>query len=91
MNSQASKAMENGFTAQFTKSVMPMPLQCDLTWPSAPKSILTSIGTIITQMSRPTGMLTRANSTAPIAWNAAGKSCPRAIPATMHSATHTVR
>ena len=31
MNSHASSAMENGFTAQLTNRVTPMPFQCDLT------------------------------------------------------------
>ena len=27
----------------------------------------------------------------PMAWNTSGANCPRAIPATMHAATHTLR
>jgi hypothetical protein len=39
----------------------------------APKSTLTSIGMIITQISRPTGRLTLATSMPPMAWNTPGK------------------
>ncbi len=91
MKIQASSAIENGFTSQFTASVTPMPRRCDFTWPSAPKSIFSSIGMIITQISTPTGRFTRATSMAPSAWNAAGKSWPRTMPAPMVSATHRVR
>jgi len=91
MKIQASSAIENGLTAQFTNSVTPMPRQCCLTWPSAPKSTLSSIGITITQISRPTGRLTWATSMRPMAWNTPGASWPNAMPATMHSSTHTVR
>jgi hypothetical protein len=91
MKSQASSAIENGLTSQLTASVTPMPRTWSRTWPNAPKSIFSSIGTIITQISTPTGRLTRANSMRPIACTGAGNTCPRAMPATMHSATHTVR
>src|SRR5450759_3467095 len=46
---------------------------------------------IITQMSSPTGMLTRATSMRPIAWNAPGSICPSPMPAMMHRNTHRVR
>ena len=67
-----------------------MPRQCCRTWPIAAKSIFSSIGMIITQMSRPTGTLTRATSIRPSAWNGAGTSWPSAIPATMQRNTHSV-
>jgi hypothetical protein len=66
MNSHASSAIENGFTSQFTNKVTPMPRMCRRTCPSAPKSTFTSIGMIITQISSPTGTLTRATSSRPI-------------------------
>ena len=69
MKIQPSSAIENGFTAQFTKSVTPMPRQCWRTCCNAPKSTFSSIGMIITQMSRPTGKLTFAISSRPMAWN----------------------
>jgi hypothetical protein len=50
-----------------------------------------SIGTIITQISSPTGRLTRANSSAPTAATCRGATCPSAMPAAMASATQTVR
>jgi hypothetical protein len=67
MNSQPSSAIENGFTAQLMNRVTPMPRQCRFTSPSAAKSIFTSIGTIISQISAATGKLTLASSAAPIA------------------------
>ncbi len=67
MNSQPSAAIENGLTAQLMNKVTPMPRQCSRTWPSAAKSILISIGTIISQISTATGRLTRAISAAPMA------------------------
>jgi hypothetical protein len=53
MKIQPSSAIENGLTAQLTNSVTPMPRQCCLTWRSAPKSIFSSIGMIISQISTP--------------------------------------
>ena len=67
MKIQPSKAIENGLTNQFTKSVTPMPRHWLLTCVMAAKSILTSIGMIITQISTPTGRLTCATSMRPIA------------------------
>ena len=81
----------NGLTAQLMNRVTPMPRQCRRTWPSAARSILSSIGTIISQTSAATGRLTCATSARPRAWNGAGKSRPRAMPATMQSATQTER
>ncbi len=83
--------MEKGFTSQFTNSVTPMPRRCAFTWCRAPKSTFTSMGMIITQMSRPTGMLTRATSILPSAWKGAGIVWPTRIPATMQRNTQTVR
>ena len=74
MKIQPSSAIENGFTAQLTNSVTPIPRACLRTWPIAAKSIRSSIGMIITQMRRPTGTLTRAISMRPSAWNGAGAS-----------------
>jgi hypothetical protein len=50
-----------------------------------------SIGTIITQISAPTGRLTRAISSSPNALTGAGNHWPNAAPATMHRATQAVR
>ena len=74
MKIQPSSAIENGLTAQLTNSVTPMPRQCCRTWCSAPKSTFSSIGMIITQISRPTGRLTLAISMRPMAWNGPGKN-----------------
>ena len=59
--------MENGLTAQLTNSVTNMPFFCWRTSLMALKSIFISIGMIITQISRPTGILTFATSRAPTA------------------------
>ena len=91
MNSQASSAMENGLTAQLMNKVTPMPRQCSLTRCSAPKSTLSSIGMIISQISTATGRLTSAISALPISWKGAGNNRPRPMPTTMQSATQSVR
>ncbi|MCY1454232.1 hypothetical protein D9M71_712840 [compost metagenome] len=91
MKTHASSAIENGLTAQLMNSVTPMPRQCCLTWPSAPKSTLSSMGMIMTQISRPTGRLTWATSIWPMAWNTPDANWPSAMPTTMHRRTHTVR
>ena len=91
MNSQPSSAIEKGLTSQLTPTVTAMPRQCLPTCPSAARSILSSIGMIISQISTATGRLTSATVAAPIAWNTAGIACPRPMPATMQSATHRVR
>ncbi len=83
--------MENGLTAQLMNSVTPMPRQCSCTCDSAAKSIFTSIGMIISQISAATGRLTLAISTAPMPWKTAGNQCPSAMPATMQSPTQIVR
>ena len=64
---------------------------CWRTSPSAPKSTFTSMGMTITQISSPTGRLTRATSSAPTARAAPGSHWPSAMPTTMHSSTQTVR
>ena len=91
MKIQASSAIENGLTAQLTNSVTPMPRQCCLTCDSAAKSTFSSIGMIITQMSRPTGRLTCATSMRPMDWKGPGNHWPSAMPTTMHRNTQTVR
>ncbi len=91
MKIQPSKAIENGFTAQLTNRVTPMPRACCRTSCRRPKSIFTSIGTIITQISSPTGRFTRANSSPETMPTKPGATCPRPTPAAMHNATHSVR
>ena len=91
MKNQASRAMEKGFTSQFTISVIPTPRHQVLTWPRARRSILMSMGMTISQMSTATGRLMRATSRAPKAWKAAGNRWPSPMPATMQSSTHRVR
>jgi hypothetical protein len=91
MKSVPSSAIENGLTAQLMKRVTPTPRQCSRTFPSAPRSIFSSIGTIISQISSATGMLTCASSAAAIASKGPGIRWPSPIPATMQSATQTLR
>ncbi len=91
MNIEPSNAIENGFTAQLMNNVTPTPRQCSRTWPSAPKSIFSSIGMIISQTSPATGRLTRAISALAMAANRPGNKCPRATPAMMHRATQSDR
>ena len=91
MNTQASSAIENGFTAQLMNRVTPMPRQCRRTWPSAPKSTLTSMGITMTQISSPTGRFTWATSSRPMAWKTPGSHCPSRMPATIHKATQRLR
>ena len=76
MNSQPSSAMENGLTSQLIPTVTAMPRQCSRTSPSAPKSIFSSIGTIISQISAATGRFTCATSAAPMAWKTPGSAWP---------------
>ena len=52
--------MLNGLTSQLIPTVTAMPRQCSATRCSAAKSTLSSIGTIISQISAATGMLTCA-------------------------------
>jgi hypothetical protein len=67
MNSQPRSAMEKGFTSQLTPTVAAIPRQWLLTCPSAARSILRSIGTIISQTSTATGRLTSATVAEPSA------------------------
>ena len=67
MKNAPSAAIEKGLMAQLINSVTPMPRQCWRTSPSAAKSILISIGTIMSQIRTATGRLTLAISIAPIA------------------------
>ena len=57
MKIQPSKTIEKGLTAQLTNRVTAISRQWLFTWLNAPKSTFSSIGTIITQISRPTGRL----------------------------------
>ncbi len=91
MNSQPSSAMLNGLTSQLIPTVTAMPRHCSATRCKAPKSTLSSIGTIISQISTATGMLTWATVIRPSIWNGPGISRPSTIPAKMHSATQRVR
>jgi hypothetical protein len=90
-NSQPSKAMLKGLTSQLTNSVTPMPRKCWRNSRKAAKSTFMSMGTIITQISRPTGRLTCATSRRASASNAPGCHCPSAMPTAMHTSTQSVR
>ena len=87
MKNAPSAAIENGLIAQLMNRVTPMPRQCWPTSRNAAKSILISIGMIISQISAATGRLTLAISAAPMTWKTPGARWPSATPATMHSAT----
>ena len=65
MKIQASSAIEKGFTSQLTPTVDAMPRQCCVTCPKAVRSILSSIGTIMSQTSTAMGMLTWATVASP--------------------------
>jgi hypothetical protein len=91
MKTVPSSAIEKGLTGQLMKSVTPTPRQCSRTWPSAPKSILSSIGTIMSQISTATGRLTFATSAPATTLKKPGMTWPSATPATMQSATQSVR
>ena len=91
MNSQASSAMEKGFTPQLMNSVTPTPFQCCLTSLSELKSIFSSIGRIISQINTATGRLTRAISIAPSVSKTGGNRRPSTMPTTMHRATQRLR
>ena len=83
--------MLKGLTSQLMPTVTAIPRHCSATRCSAPKSTLSSIGTIISQISMATGMLTSATVMRPSAWKGAGSSLPSTMPTMMHSATQTVR
>jgi len=91
MKNVPSNAIENGFTAQLMNSVTPTPRARATTPPRAPKSILSSIGMIISQMSTAMGRLTFATSQLATVAKTPGMMCPRATPTIMHNATHSVR
>ena len=59
--------MLKGLTSQLMPTVTAMPRHCSATWCKAPKSTLSSIGTIISQISTATGMLTSATFMRPSA------------------------
>jgi hypothetical protein len=91
MNSQASRAMENGLTPQLMNRVTPTPFQCRRTSLSEWKSIFSSIGRIISQINTATGRLTLATSRLPRVSKRPGVKRPSTIPARMHRATHRLR
>lgn len=91
MKTVPSSAIENGFTPQFTISVTTEPRQCRATDPTALRSTLSSIGTIISHTSAATTRFTRATSAAAIAAKASGNTEPAPMPTTTHIATHAVR
>ena len=59
--------MLKGLISQLMPTVTAMPRHCSATWCNAPKSTLSSIGTIISQISTATGMLTSATFMRPSA------------------------
>jgi len=83
--------MLKGLISQLIPTVTAMPRHCSATRCSAPKSTFSNIGTIMSQISTATGMLTSATVMRPSAWNGAGSSRPSTMPAMIHSATQTVR
>ena len=83
--------MENGLTGQFGPTVARMPRQCPPTRCRPPKSLLSSMGTTMSQIRPATGRFTRATAASPMAWNTPGASWPRPTPAGMHGSTRTVR
>ncbi len=83
--------MLKGLMSQLMPTVTAMPRHCSATRCSAPKSTLSSIGTIISQISTATGMLTSATVMRPSAWKGAGSRRPSTMPARMQSATQRVR
>ena len=83
--------MLKGLTSQLMQTVTAMPRHCSATRCSAPKSTLSSIGTIISQISTATGMLTSATVMRPSAWKGPGTNRPSTMPVRMQSATQMVR
>ena len=91
MNSQPSSAMENGLISQFTPTVAAMPRQC---WPTSPKRARIDL-----QQHRHDHQphqdgdrqvhLRDGGIADP--WNTPGAAWPSAMPATMQSATQSVR
>ena len=91
IKSQPSNAMLNGLTNQLMPTVTAIPRHCSATRCSAPKSTFNNIGTIISQISTATGMLTSATVRRPRNWKGPGTSRPSTMPARMKSATQMVR
>ena len=83
--------MEKGLTAQLTNRVTATPRQCRVTPFNARRSILSSMGMIISQIITATGRLIRATSSRPTNWKTSGTHCPRPMPAPMHRNTQTLR
>jgi MFS family permease len=73
-------AMLKGLTSQLIPTVTAIPRHCSATRCNAPKSTLISIGTIISQISTATGILTSATVMRPSIWNGAGSNRPRTMP-----------
>ena len=93
-NSQASSAIENGFTSQLTNSVTSSPRGRCPTPRMAPKSTFIIIGTIMSQMRTAIGTLTwlpSPNSMPRSAAVAPGRPLPSTTPPTMASATQSER
>ena len=65
--------MLKGLTSQLMPTVTAIPRHCSVTRCKAPKSTLSSIGTIISQISTATGILTWATFIRPSAWKGAGQ------------------
>jgi hypothetical protein len=89
--SQAKKNIVNGLMSQFTTRVMVSPFGWRRTPRMLAKSICTIMGKIISQMRIATGTETCAYVKRASVSGTAGRSWPMATPATMQSATHTVR
>jgi len=91
MKTQPSRAIENGLIAQLTNRVTPTPRQCSRTRCNAAKSILSSMGTIMSQIRTATGRLMLATSSRPKKWKVPGNIWPSPMPAAMHRKTQRVR
>ena len=90
-NSQATANMLKGLISQLTVSVIVKPLGILMAFTMLPKSIFSIIGKIIIHIKMAMGMETLAYSSLPRNSGTRGKNLPRAMPATMHKATHKVR
>ena len=92
MNSQPSSAIENGLTAQLTNRVTPMPRQCRPTSPQRGEVDLEQHRhDHQPDQGRHRQVDLRDLGAAEGVEQAPGKSWPRAMPATMQSATQRVR
>jgi hypothetical protein len=83
--------MLKGLTAQLTPSVTRMPRQYCWTLPSAAKSILSSIGTIMSQMSTATDRLMCATAILHTVSKNPGRVFPSRVPARIQRTTQRVR